>query len=64
MGYVPRACELLLSSFGKAKQGQSLLGTGGEMMPSCCDLRGAKAMDQSNGEITEGGQNLWSVARA
>ena len=59
-----RACELLLSSFGKAKQGQSLLWTGGEMTSSCSNVRGAKAMDQSNGEIAEGGQNLWSVARA
>lgn len=59
-----RACELLLTSFRKAKQGQSLLGTGGEMTSSCSDVRGAKAMDQRNGEMAEGGQNLWSVARA
>jgi hypothetical protein len=34
------------------------------MTPSGSDVRGAKAMDQSNGEIAEGGQNLWSMARA
>jgi uncharacterized membrane protein YhfC len=63
-GLKSRACELLLSSFRKAKQGQCMLRTGGEMTPSGSDVRGAKAMDQSNGEIAEGGQNLWSVARA
>ena len=41
-----------------------MLRTGGEMTPSGSDVRGAKAMDQRNGEIAEGGQNLWSVAGA
>src|SRR5438309_10243 len=59
-----RACELLLTSFGKAKQGQSLPGTGGEMAASGPNVRGAEAVDQGNREITEGGQNLGSIAGA
>ena len=34
------------------------------MTPSGSDVRGTKAMDQSDGKITEGGQDLWGVAGA
>ena len=62
--YDARACELLQFSFRKAKQGQSFPGTGGEMASSRSDLGGAKAMDQGDGEIAQGGHNLWSIAGA
>jgi hypothetical protein len=57
-----RVCEVLLPSFGRAKQGQSLVGAGGEMASGGPDVRGTEAMDQGDGEITQGGHNLWSIA--
>ena len=35
------------------------LRTGGETTPDCCDVGGAKAVDQLDREITEGSQNRW-----
>jgi hypothetical protein len=34
------------------------------MASSRSDLRGAKAMDQGDGKIAEGGHHLWSMAGA
>src|SRR5215470_4056264 len=64
MRAVARVCELLLASFGKAKQGQSRLWTRSEMASGRRDVRGAEAVDQGDGSIAQGGHDLWSVAGA
>jgi hypothetical protein len=59
-----RVCELLPTSFLRQEEGQSFLRTGGEMTPGRPDLGRTGAMDQGEGEIAEGGHNLWSMAGA
>src|SRR2546425_11709216 len=59
-----RACELLLASFRRREEGQSLMRTRGEMASSRRDVRRAEAVDQGDREIAEGGHHLWGIARA
>ena len=60
----PRACELLLPPFLPKEESKSLLRAGGEMPPGGGDVGRAEAMDERDGEIAQGGQDLWSVAGA
>ena len=59
-----RVCELLLGGPPREKQSESLMGKGGEMATSSSDLGGARAVNESNGQIAQSSQKLRGVAGA
>src|SRR5579884_2875972 len=56
-----RVCELLLAAF-RAKKGQRLVRVIGKGTTGRRNLAGAAAMNQRDGQIAKGRQNLWAVA--